>query len=89
MKVILTESAEENLWQIYLYHSNYSIDYADKIQAELSDFIFQRFLPNQKWAHFLTQHKTFTAWSMMGATRSTMFCEMHFTLFMFWTDACN
>jgi len=40
MKVILTENAEENLWQIYRYHSDYSIDYADKFQADLSKFIF-------------------------------------------------
>lgn len=40
MKVILTESAEENLWQIYRYHSDYSLDYADGFQTNLTDFIF-------------------------------------------------
>lgn len=40
MKVILTENAEDNLWQIYRYHSDYSLDYADQFQAALTDFIF-------------------------------------------------
>jgi plasmid stabilization system protein ParE len=39
MKVILTENAEENLWQIYNYHADYSEDYADQFQATISDFI--------------------------------------------------
>ncbi len=40
MKVILTETAEENLWQIYSYHADYDAAYADSFQIELSDFIF-------------------------------------------------
>ena len=36
MKVILTENAEENLWQIYKDHSDYSIEYADKAQCGFS-----------------------------------------------------
>lgn len=40
MKVILTETAEENLWQIYRYHAEYDIDYADSFQSKLSDFLF-------------------------------------------------
>ena len=40
MKVRITENAEENLWQIYRYHSDYSIDYAEQFQADLTDFIF-------------------------------------------------
>ena len=40
MKVILTENAEENLWQIYRYHANYSETYADTFQSGLTDFIF-------------------------------------------------
>lgn len=39
MKVILTESAEENLWQIYRYHSDYNKAYADTFQSDLNDFI--------------------------------------------------
>lgn len=41
MKVILTETAEENLWQIYRYHADYDIDYADRFQSELSEFLFE------------------------------------------------
>lgn len=40
MKVILTENAEDNLWQIYTYHADYSETYAETFQAELTDFIF-------------------------------------------------
>jgi plasmid stabilization system protein ParE len=40
MKVILTENAEENLWQIYRYHSDYDEAYADTFQSGLDDFIF-------------------------------------------------
>lgn len=40
MKVILTENAEENLWQIYRYHAGYSESYADAFQSGLTDFIF-------------------------------------------------
>lgn len=40
MKVILTDNAEDNLWQIYRYHADYSEAYAETFQAELTDFIF-------------------------------------------------
>lgn len=42
MKVVLTENAEDNLWQIYQYHSDYSLDYADHFQTNLTDFIFSK-----------------------------------------------
>jgi len=48
MKVILTENAEENLWQIYRYHSDYSHDYADQFQADLTDFIFTNLAQHPK-----------------------------------------
>jgi len=40
MEVILTKNAEENLWHIYRYHADYSFEYADKFQTDLSEFIF-------------------------------------------------
>jgi len=40
MKIILTENAEDNLWQIYQYHGEYSHDYAEKFQKKLTYFIF-------------------------------------------------
>jgi len=40
MRVFLTEHAEENLWQIYRYHADYSESYAESFQAELTDYIF-------------------------------------------------
>ena len=40
MKVRITENAEENLWQIYRYHTGYSADYAEEFQEVISGFIF-------------------------------------------------
>ncbi len=40
MKIHITENAEENLWQIYRYHADYSHDYADEFQHKIAVFIF-------------------------------------------------
>ena len=40
MKVILTENAEDNLWAIYRYHTEYSEDYAEQFQDKFDDFVF-------------------------------------------------
>jgi len=39
MKVVITEAAGESLWPIYLYHLEYSGDYADQFQFEIDRFI--------------------------------------------------
>ncbi|PHS24603.1 MAG: hypothetical protein COA84_08905 [Robiginitomaculum sp.] len=41
MKIHITLSAEENLWQIYRYHADYSHDYADAFHGKLTAFIFE------------------------------------------------
>lgn len=48
MKIILTENAEENLWQIYRFHADYSLDYANQFQADLSEFIFSNLSQHPK-----------------------------------------
>ncbi|MBL1430897.1 MAG: type II toxin-antitoxin system RelE/ParE family toxin [Robiginitomaculum sp.] len=40
MKIFLTENAEDNLWDIYKYHADYSHAYADEFQEKLTDFMF-------------------------------------------------
>ncbi len=40
MKIFLTENAEDNLWHIYKYHADYSHDYADEFQGQITDLIF-------------------------------------------------
>lgn len=35
MKVVMTQTASESLWPIYLYHSDYSQDYAEAFQYEI------------------------------------------------------
>jgi len=39
MDVILTLNAEDNLWQIYKYHSAYSEDYAVNFQTDITRYL--------------------------------------------------
>ena len=39
MNVTITNAADESLWPIYLYHLEYSQDYADKFQQNLDRFL--------------------------------------------------
>jgi len=39
MKVVITEAASESLWPIYLYHLEYSLEYAEAFQIEIDQFI--------------------------------------------------
>lgn len=41
MKVIITKSADESLWPVYLYHLKYSQDYADQFQRDLGRFLIE------------------------------------------------
>lgn len=42
MKVVMTQTASESLWPIYLYHLDYSQDYAEAFQYDLDSFILER-----------------------------------------------
>ena len=41
MKVVMTQTASESLWPIYLYHLDYSQDYAEAFQCEIYRFILE------------------------------------------------
>ena len=41
MKVVITDSASESLWPIYLYHFDYSQDYAEAFQYEIDRFMVE------------------------------------------------
>jgi hypothetical protein len=41
MKVVMTQTASESLWPVYLYHSGYSQDYAEAFQYEIDRFILE------------------------------------------------
>jgi hypothetical protein len=46
MKVVMTQTASESLWPIYLYHSDYSQDYAEAFQYEIDRFILEHLSSN-------------------------------------------
>lgn len=51
MKVVMTQTASESLWPIYLYHLDYSQDYAEAFQYELDRFILERLGSNPLIGH--------------------------------------
>jgi plasmid stabilization system protein ParE len=51
MKVVTTQSASESLWPIYLYHSDYSQDYAEAFQYEVDRFILEHLGSNPLLGH--------------------------------------
>lgn len=51
MKVVMTQSASESLWPIYLYHSDYSQDYAEAFQYEVDRFILELLGSNPLLGH--------------------------------------
>lgn len=51
MKVVLTQTASESLWPIYLYHSNYSQEYAETFQYEIDAFILEQLGNNPLLGH--------------------------------------
>lgn len=51
MKVVMTQSASESLWPIYLYHSDYSQDYAEAFQYEVDRFILEHLGSNPLLGH--------------------------------------
>ena len=51
MKVVMTQTASESLWPIYLYHSDYSQDYAEAFQYEIDCFILEHLSSNPRLGH--------------------------------------
>ncbi len=51
MKVVITRAASESLWPIYLYHLEYSQDYADQFQYEIDRFIVENLKANPLLGH--------------------------------------
>ena len=51
MKVVITQAASESLWPIYLYHLEYSQEFADQFQYDID-----RFIVGQLEAHPLLGH---------------------------------
>ena len=51
MKVVITDSASESLWPIYLYHLDYSQDFAEAFQYEIDRFIVEHLSSNPLLGH--------------------------------------
>ena len=51
MKVVITDSAIESLWPIYLHHQGYSQDYADTFQYKIDHFILENLSVNPLLGH--------------------------------------
>lgn len=51
MKVVITDSASESLWPIYLYHLDYSREYADAFQYEIDRFAVEHLSSNPLLGH--------------------------------------
>ena len=51
MKIVMTQTAIESLWPIYLYHSDYSQDYAEEFQYEIDRFILEHLSSNPLLGH--------------------------------------
>lgn len=47
----MTRTASESLWPIYLYHSDYSQDYAEAFQYEIDCFILEPLSSNPRLGH--------------------------------------
>lgn len=51
MKVVITDSASESLWPVYLYHLDYSQAYAEAFQYDIDRFIVERLSSNPLLGH--------------------------------------
>lgn len=51
MKVVMTQAASESLWPIYLYHLDYSQNYAEAFQYEIDRFILEHLSSNPLLGH--------------------------------------
>ena len=57
MKVVITDSASESLWPIYLHHLSYSQDYADNFQYEIDRFMVENLSANSLLGHLYHEAK--------------------------------
>ncbi len=59
MKVVITQCASESesLWPIYLYHLDYSQDYADQFQYEVDRFIVENLCANPLLGHMYHEER--------------------------------
>ena len=51
MRVVITKTASDSLWPIYLYHLEYSQDHADQFQYEIDHFIVDNLEANPLLGH--------------------------------------
>jgi len=51
MQVIITQNAEDNLGEIYAYHTEYSLTYADSFHDELTRFIMENLSDHPRMGH--------------------------------------
>jgi len=51
MQVIITQNAEGNLGEIYAYHIEYSVTYADSFHDELTRFIMENLTDHPRMGH--------------------------------------
>jgi len=51
MKVVITKTASDSLWPIYLYHLEYSQAHADQFQHEIDRFIVDNLQANPLLGH--------------------------------------
>ncbi len=51
MKVVITDSASESLWPIYLHHLDYSQNYAETFQYEIDRFMVEHLSRNPLLGH--------------------------------------
>jgi plasmid stabilization system protein ParE len=57
MKVVITESASESLWPIYLYHLDYSQEYAEDFQYEIDRFMLEYLSANLLLGHLYHEER--------------------------------
>jgi len=57
MDVVITESAEDSLYEIYSYHAEYSQNYADTFYDAITDFILQSISLSPHIGHLYNTNK--------------------------------
>jgi plasmid stabilization system protein ParE len=85
MKVVITESASVSLWPIYLYHLDYTRDYAEAFQFETDRFIVEYLSANPLPGHIYHEGRGIR--SLVVQKRYNIYytvrCEAVFVLFIF------
>jgi len=57
MQVIITKNAENNLGEIYAYHTEHSLAYADSFHDELTGFIIENLTDHPRLGHVYNPEK--------------------------------